>query len=63
MKTFSKKDPVVISCYGDSNTRYFYGDTQEDGPAQESYPVQLQELFQERSSTSPASRESKPQPE
>lgn len=48
MKTFSKKDPVVISCYGDSNTRYFYGDTQEDAPAQESYPAQLQELFRAR---------------
>lgn len=48
MKTFSKKEPVVICCYGDSNTRYFYGDTQEDGPAHESYPVQLQDLFRAR---------------
>ena len=45
MKPFSKQTPVTICCYGDSNTRYFYGDTQQDGPAEESYPAQLQALF------------------
>ena len=45
MKMLSKEKEVTIVCFGDSNTRYFLGDTQEDGPSAESYPAKLQELF------------------
>lgn len=45
MRTFSRGDPVLISCYGDSNTRYYLGDDQVDGPAEDSYPAALQRLF------------------
>ena len=47
MRLFSKDEPLVISCYGDSNTRYFFGDEQIDGPAEDSYPARLQRLFSE----------------
>lgn len=36
---------MIISCYGDSNTRYYLGDKQQDGPDADSYPAQLQALF------------------
>lgn len=47
MKMFSKEKPVTIVCYGDSNTKYYLGDLQQDGPAEDSYPNKLQELFRE----------------
>lgn len=47
MRVFSKKQPLFISCYGDSNTRYFLGDMQVNGPAEDSYPAKLQRLFKE----------------
>lgn len=47
MKILSKDKPITIVCFGDSNTRYFLGDTQEDGCAADSYPAKLQELFWE----------------
>lgn len=47
MKPFSKEKPVTIVCYGDSNTKYYLGDLQQDGPDAESYPNKLQELFWE----------------
>lgn len=45
MRMFSKDSPLAISCFGDSNTRYFLGDEQIDGPAEDSYPAKLQQLF------------------
>lgn len=45
MRLFSKDAPLRISCYGDSNTRFYLGDEQCDGPDADSYPHQLQELF------------------
>ncbi len=36
---------MIISCYGDSNTRYYLGDKQIDGPDTDSYPARLQALF------------------
>lgn len=48
MKILSKEKPITIVCFGDSNTRYFLGDTQEDGVAADSYPAKLQTLFAER---------------
>ena len=45
MKTLSAEKELTIVCFGDSNTRYFLGDTQEDGPAEDAYPAKLQELF------------------
>ncbi len=47
MKTFEKENPINIVCYGDSNTKYYLGDVQQDGPEGEAYPNQLQELFWE----------------
>lgn len=47
MNVFSKDQPVTIVCFGDSNTRYFLGDIQVDGPELDSYPNKLQELFWE----------------
>ena len=47
MKVFSKEQPVTIVCYGDSNTKYYLGDLQQDGPEGDSYPAKLQELFWE----------------
>lgn len=47
MKTLSKEKPVNIICYGDSNTKYYLGDLQQDGPDADSYPNKLQELFWE----------------
>ncbi len=45
MKTFSKEQPLTIVCYGDSNTKYYLGDLQQDGPEEASYPAKLQKLF------------------
>lgn len=45
MKLFSKDQPVTIVCYGDSNTKYYLGDLQQDGPEADSYPARLQALF------------------
>ena len=45
MNLFSKDQPVTIVCYGDSNTKYYLGDLQQDGPEGDSYPQKLQELF------------------
>lgn len=45
MKTFEKEKALNIVCYGDSNTKYYLGDLQQDGPEGESYPNKLQELF------------------
>lgn len=47
MKVFCKDRPVNIVCFGDSNTKYYLGDLQQDGPEGESYPAKLQELFWE----------------
>ena len=47
MKILDRNKPVNIVCFGDSNTRYYLGDTQQDGPRQEAYPEVLQELFWE----------------
>lgn len=47
MKGFNKDKPMTIVCYGDSNTKYYLGDLQQDGPDVESYPNKLQELFWE----------------
>lgn len=47
MKAFSKEQPLTIVCYGDSNTKYYLGDLQQDGPEGESYPNKLQEMFWE----------------
>ena len=47
MNLFSKDQPVTIVCYGDSNTKYYLGDLQQDGPEGDSYPQKLQELFWE----------------
>lgn len=46
MKVVSKDQPLTIVCYGDSNTKYYLGDFQQDGPEGESYPKKLQDLFQ-----------------
>ena len=48
MKMLSAEKELTIVCFGDSNTRYFLGDTQKDGPAAEAYPAKLQELFREQ---------------
>lgn len=45
MRVFSKKESLIISCYGDSNTRYYFGDDQIPGPAEDSYPEKLQRMF------------------
>lgn len=45
MKVLSKETPLNIVCFGDSNTRYYLGDVQLDGPRQEAYPEVLQQLF------------------
>ncbi len=45
MKQFSKARPLTIVCYGDSNTKYYLGDKQMDGPEQDAYPARLQKLF------------------
>ena len=47
MKVFCKDRQVNIVCFGDSNTKYYLGDLQQDGPEGESYPAKLQELFWE----------------
>lgn len=47
MKVFSKATPMTVVCFGDSNTRYYLGDTQQEGPRQEAYPEVLQRLFTE----------------
>ena len=47
MKPLSKEHPVNIICYGDSNTKYYLGDLQQDGPDADAYPAKLQELFWE----------------
>ena len=47
MKVFSKDKTVNIVCFGDSNTRYYLGDLQQDGPREEAYPEVLQRLFRE----------------
>lgn len=47
MKVFCKDRPMNIVCFGDSNTKYYLGDLQQDGPEGESYPAKLQELFWE----------------
>lgn len=36
---------MVISCYGDSNTRFYLGDTQENGEAALAYPAVLGRLL------------------
>ncbi len=36
---------MIVSCYGDSNTRYYLGDQQKDGPDADSYPARLQGLL------------------
>ena len=46
MKTFSRNEPVTIVCYGDSNTKYYLGDLQQDGPEEDSYPGRLRKLFE-----------------
>lgn len=38
---------MIISCYGDSNTRYYLGDKQVDGPDADSYPAALQKMFRD----------------
>lgn len=48
MKIFSKQRPLTIVCYGDSNTKYYLGDQQRDGPECDSYPFRLQQLFTQR---------------
>jgi hypothetical protein len=45
MKILDQNKPVNIVCYGDSNTKYYLGDLQQDGPEADSYPAKLQELF------------------
>lgn len=45
MKAFSAEAPLTVVCYGDSNTKYYLGDLQQDGDEGLSYPVKLQELF------------------
>ena len=45
MKVFYKDKPLTVVCYGDSNTKYYLGDLQQDGPESESYPAKLQALF------------------
>ena len=45
MKAFCKDRPINIVCFGDSNTKYYLGDLQQDGPEDGSYPYKLQELF------------------
>lgn len=47
MKVFQKNKPLTIVCYGDSNTKYYLGDLQQDGPDEASYPAKLQALFSE----------------
>ena len=42
---------MIISCYGDSNTRYYLGDRQQDGPDADSYPSVLQQLFRDAGRT------------
>ena len=39
---------MIISCYGDSNTRYYLGDTQESGDVSLSYPAALGRLLGDR---------------
>lgn len=46
MKVLCKDRPINIVCFGDSNTKYYLGDLQQDGPEVGSYPYKLQELFQ-----------------
>ena len=48
MRTYTKEHPLTVVCFGDSNTRYFLGDTQEDGPEEDSYPARLGRLLEER---------------
>lgn len=45
MKVFYKDKPLTVVCYGDSNTKYYLGDLQQDGPESEAYPAKLQALF------------------
>lgn len=45
MKAYSRQAPLTIVCYGDSNTKYYLGDLQQDGPEALSYPHRLQQLF------------------
>lgn len=47
MKVLNRNEPITIVCYGDSNTKYYFGDLQQDGPEADSYPAKLQELFWE----------------
>ena len=47
MKPLSREKQINIICYGDSNTKYYLGDLQQDGPETDSYPAKLQELFWE----------------
>ena len=35
----------TIVCFGDSNTRYYLGDTQQTGDIKKSYPFQLLEMY------------------
>lgn len=48
MKNFSGERPLTVVCYGDSNTKYYLGDAQQDGPEAQSYPARLGELFARR---------------
>ena len=41
MKVFYKDKPLTVVCYGDSNTKYYLGDLQQDGPESEAYPAKL----------------------
>ena len=45
MKILDQNKPVNIVCYGDSNTKYYLGDLQQDGPEADSYPAKLQSIF------------------
>ena len=47
MKPLTKEKTITIVCYGDSNTKYYLGDLQQDGPDEGSYPAKLQELFRQ----------------
>lgn len=48
MKILSRKKQLTVVCYGDSNTKFYLGDEQRDGPEAQSYPARLGELFAER---------------
>lgn len=48
MKPLSKEKEITIVCFGDSNTKYYLGDLQQDGSDEGSYPTKLQNLFWNR---------------